>query len=125
MLLRVSLLCLVATIGSVKAEPLDWLEKDKKIALSQLIGGYTEGLICQKQVDFDVAGKFLEQRMGGEKFTPQQVAQIAHVAIGIHAMQMGEFLKNKPSGQSASAHCQKAYNDLFGPNGRVIPHLLK
>jgi hypothetical protein len=125
MWVRVLLIWLVATIGAAKAEPLDWLAKDKKIALGELIGGYTEGMICKKQVDFDVAGKFLEQKFGGEKFTPEQVAQIYHMVIGVHAGQIGEFFKTKPSEQSMVAHCKKVYDNLFGPKGNLIPNLLK
>jgi hypothetical protein len=116
--------CLVGTIGAARAEPLDWLTKDQKIALGQLIGGYTESLICKKAVDLDVAGKFLQQKLGGEKFAPEQIAQMFHMVIGLHAMQMGDYLKNKPSEQSTSARCKKIYDDVFGPKGRVIPGLL-
>ncbi len=125
MWVRAMLICLIAATGVAKAEPLDWLSKDKKIALSQLIGGYTEGLICRKEVNLDVAGKFLEEKFGGEKITPDQVAQISSMIIGVHAAQMGEFLKRKPSEKEAAAHCKKVYDEFFGPKGTLIKDLLK
>ena len=117
--------CLVGTIGAARAEPLDWLNKDQKIAIGQLIGGYAESIVCKKQVDFAVAGKFLQQKLGDEKFSADQVAQMFHMAIGIHALQMGEFLKSKPSEQSVATRCTKIYDNVFGPKGTVIPGLLK
>ena len=125
MLARLVLIfCVVGTIGAVRAEPLDWLVKDQKIALGQLIAGYTESLICRKQINLEVAGKFLQQKLGDEKFTSDQIAQMFHMVIGLSSLQMGEFLKSKPSEQSTAAHCKKVYDDGFGPKGRLIPGLL-
>jgi hypothetical protein len=122
---RMILICFVAATGVAKAETLDWMSKEKKIAIGQLIGGYTEGLICKKQVDVAVGGKFLEEKFAGEKLTPDQVAQISSMVIGLHVAQMGEFLRQKPSEQAVAAHCKKVYDNFFGPAGTLIPNLLK
>ena len=90
-----------------------------------MIGGYTEAAICKKQVDFAVAGKFFQQKFGDDKLTPEQTAQLVHLAIGLNSVQMGEFFKKKPSEQTITAHCKKITDEIFGANGQVIKGLLK
>jgi hypothetical protein len=121
----IALLSIAAASTAFAADPLDWLSKDKKIAFSQLIGGYTEAAICKKQVDFAVAGKFFQEKLAADKLTAEQLAQLTHLAIGLNSVQMGEYFKKKPSEQATAAHCKKINDDIFGANGKVIPGLLK
>lgn len=123
--LVIMMIGLVGTIGAAGAEPMDWLQKEQKVAVGQLIGGYTEALICKKNVDLEVAGKFLQEKLGDAKITPDQLAQAFHMALGLHGLQMGEFMKSRPTEQTANAHCKKVYDEAFGPKGHVIPGLMK
>jgi hypothetical protein len=108
-----------------QAKPLPWATDAQRDALAALFGGYAESFLCRKRVDFAVAADFLKSKFGTDSFTPEQTAEMAHMATGIQIAQMTTMAQKKLSKKEVESHCDKVMKDFFGPTGKVVPGLLK
>ena len=114
-----------ASSGIVVNRPLAFELTGEQIkALSPIWAAYIAGGMCNKEIDQEVAGRFLRSQIGDNtSFNAQQVVEAGFLIIGFQHMQM--TFGAVPTTKSAMAvHCTDMMK-TFGPLGTSIPGILK
>lgn len=112
-------------IGTAKAaDPLETLPKEQRDAIFQLYTGFSDGLICKKLADVEVASAYLKLKLGDVKITSDQIAHYAFDILVIHTHRIMEIMQKGRPEKVIPEHCKVA-DQLYGPAGSSIPGLLK
>jgi hypothetical protein len=107
----------VVSSGPIKARDMDWIHNKQEMeAISTLAAGYAGGLRCDRLINADVAGVYLDTVFPGRTFSPHEMAKFAKIVVGIIAAQ-ATLVGNDPRS------CRIVRAD-FGPSGSVIKGLL-
>jgi len=108
----------LACMAPAAAAWMDWVENnDEKRALAQLATGYAWGQICNRNVDTEVATRFLNEKLGVTHW--YGAAQVADMMFMVNAMIAFE---RQIVGVSPAV-CNDA-RKAFGPHGSAIPGLI-
>ncbi len=106
--------------GLAAAQPTDWIERSgKRAALADLAGAYSWAVWCGRQVNHDVARRFLERTLGpAHRYDGQQVTDMMWMLASIAGVQRETLQGVKPERPCAQAEGR------YGRNGTAIPGLL-
>src|SRR5262249_39934740 len=104
---------------------LAWLTENQKKDLGKLFGDYADSFPCGKHGNFEGAANLLQSNLRQDSFTPQQVAELSHMAVGIQNAQIQIMAaKSKLSQEAIAQRCKDVVERAFGPNGNLIRGLL-
>jgi hypothetical protein len=113
------LLAVAVSAPASWALDLSWVHsRDEMSALSRLAGAYGQSLMCDELVDAQIAGKFLEDNVKFDLYSPEQAANLMNLVTSTIAAQAS--MVGKPS-KKLCADARK----LYGPNGTEIPGFFK
>lgn len=101
------------------ANDFDWIQDREQLgSLGKLAAGYSGAVTCDRLINTEVAGKYLNNAFPGRVFSANETAQIMKFLIGIHSLET-----NMPGQSSLKATCATVLK-AFGPSGITIRGLL-